>query len=49
MFVQFFMQTKVQELIGLFVKANADDKLKALDVFTNLDVGNATKYKEQLQ
>jgi hypothetical protein len=49
MFVQFFMQTKVQELIGLFVKANADDKLKALDVFTNLDVGNATKYNEQLQ
>nr|WP_253810468.1 DUF4835 family protein [Hydrotalea flava] len=49
MFVQFFMQTKVQELIGLFVKANPDDKLKALDVFTNLDVGNATKYKEQLQ
>jgi hypothetical protein len=49
MFVQFFMQTKVQELIGLFVKANADEKMKALDVFTNLDVGNATKYKEQLQ
>jgi hypothetical protein len=49
MFVQFFMQTKVQELIGLFVKANADEKMKALDVCTNLDVGNATKYKEQLQ
>jgi len=49
MFVQFFMQTKMQELIGLFVKAGIDDKIKAIDLLSNLDVSNASKYKEQLK
>ena len=49
MFVDFFMQTKLIELIGVFKKASADNKAKAVDLLSSLDVSNATKYKEELR
>ncbi len=49
MFVQVFMQNKITELIGLFKKANASDKAKAIDVFSKLDVSNNQRYKDELR
>lgn len=49
MFVQFFMQSKSQELMGVFKKAAPETKQKARDVLSLLDVANASKYKEELK
>jgi hypothetical protein len=49
MFVQVFMQNKITELIGVFKKANASDKAKAIDVFSKLDVANNQRYKDELK
>lgn len=49
MFVQFFMQSKSQELIGVFKKAAPETKQKARDLLSLLDVANASKYKDELK
>jgi len=49
MFVQFFLQNKNTELIGVFKKGEIDDRSKALDVLSILDVANSNKYKQELQ
>ncbi len=46
---QFFMQGKYQELVGIFKKAPAGEKAKALELLSELDVINASKYKEELR
>jgi hypothetical protein len=49
MIQQFFLQSKFAELSGIFKKAKAEDKQKALELLTVLDAANAPKYKEALQ
>ncbi|MFL9485381.1 DUF4835 family protein [Chitinophagaceae bacterium LWZ2-11] len=49
MFVDFFMQTKALELIGLFKKGSFDDKARAVDLLSKLDVSNAQRYKDELR
>jgi hypothetical protein len=49
MILQFFFQSKTQELIEIFSKANPADKAKALDYLKRLDVSSATKYEDQLK
>lgn len=49
MFVQFFMQSKSQEIIGIFKKGTIETKQKAKNILELLDVANASKYKEELQ
>ncbi len=42
--VQFFMVGKVDELIGVFKKASAQEKAKASEILQRLDLKNAAKY-----
>jgi hypothetical protein len=49
MFVQFFMQSKSQEIIGIFKKGTIETKQKAKNILELLDVANASKYKEELK
>jgi len=49
MILQFFFQAKSQELISIFSKASQDEKSKALNYLTRLDVSSANKYQEQLK
>lgn len=49
MFVDFFMQTKLIELIGVFKKASSENKTKAVELLSALDVSNATRYKDELR
>lgn len=49
MFVDFFMQTKSVELIGIFKDGSGDERQKAIDIFSQLDVANASKYKDELK
>jgi hypothetical protein len=49
MIQQFFLQSKFAELSGIFKKAKAEDKQKALELLSVLDAANAPKYKEALQ
>lgn len=49
MILQFFMQGKVQELIGIFKKGSPMEKDKAVMLLGGLDVVNANRYKQELQ
>ena len=49
MVLQFFLQSKTQELIKLFSKAPPLEKAKALEYLQKLDISNASKYKEGLK
>jgi hypothetical protein len=49
MFVQFFMQNKIAELIGIFKLGSMEDKTKAIEILSNLDPSNAGKYNEELK
>jgi len=49
MIVQFLMETKANELIGLFKRGEAADRLKATDLLTQLDVANASRYRQELR
>ncbi len=49
MIQQFFMQGKYQELVGIFKKAPSGEKAKARELLSELDVINASKYKEELR
>jgi len=47
--VQLFMQSKAIELIGIAKNLPFDDKARAIDLFTNLDVPGAQKYRDALK
>ncbi len=49
MFVEFFLQTKYIELVGIFKNGTTNEKLKAVDVLSKLDIANAANYKEDLK
>jgi hypothetical protein len=49
MIQQFFLQSKYAELSGIFKKAKAADRVKAVELLTVLDPTNAPKYKEALK
>ncbi len=49
MILQFFMQSKSSELIGIFKKAPLQDKNKALELLLLLDIPNTSKYKDELK
>jgi len=49
MIIQFFFQGKGSELSNIFKKAQQDEKSKALDYLTRLDITNINKYKQDLQ
>lgn len=49
MILQFFLQGRFQEFVGLFKKGTPEQKQKAGDILSELDVVNATKYKQELR
>ncbi|MDQ2720778.1 MAG: DUF4835 family protein [Bacteroidota bacterium] len=49
MILQFFFQSKTDELIKIFSKATPPDKSRALDFLQRLDVSSSTKYQAQLK
>ena len=49
MFLQFFMQGKVQELVGVFKKGTGEQKAKAVELLSELDIINSTRYKQDLR
>jgi hypothetical protein len=46
MALQFFFQGKSNELVKIFSKANADQKSRAKDLLSRLDITNGAAYKE---
>jgi hypothetical protein len=49
MILQFFMLGKTDELIGIFKKAAFQEKSKAAEILSRLDIRNAAKYKQELK
>jgi hypothetical protein len=49
MMMQFFMQSKSDELIQIFKKATPDEKSRMVELLQKIDVTNAAKYKDQLK
>jgi len=49
MILQFFMQGKTQELIGLFKKGSSEERSKAIELLSVLDIVNSSRYKQELQ
>lgn len=49
MIIQFFFQGKSGELSKIFQKSPPDEKSRALDLLTKLDISNINKYKQDLQ
>jgi uncharacterized protein DUF4835 len=49
MILQFFFQGKAGELSKIFQHSAADEKARALDLLSRLDITNANKYKQDLQ
>ena len=49
MIVQFLMQTKATEFIGVLKKGSSDEKAKAIELLSALDVANSSRYKQELQ
>ena len=49
MIVEFLLQTQLTELIGIFKNATSDEKAKAVEVLSQLDVANASRYKDELR
>jgi hypothetical protein len=43
------MQGKTQELIGLFKKGSSEERNKAIEVLSVLDIVNSSQYKQELQ
>ena len=46
MVMQFFMQGKSNELVKVFSKATAEQKARAKDILTRIDITNTSAYKE---
>jgi hypothetical protein len=49
MVMSFFFQGKANEVSKIFVQADADQKARALDLLTHLDISNLNTYKADLQ
>ncbi|MEI6088021.1 MAG: DUF4835 family protein [Bacteroidota bacterium] len=49
MIVQFFMQGKSQEIIGIFKNAMPQEKARVIEITSEIDIVNAAKYKQELQ
>ncbi len=49
MILQFFMQGKLQEMIGIFKKGTPEQRAKAADILSEIDVINSTRYKQELR
>ena len=49
MILEFFMQGKLQEIVGVFKKATGDQKARAAEILSELDVINASRYKQELR
>ena len=49
MIIQFWFQGKSGELSKIFKKAAPDEKSRALDLLTKMDISNINKYKQDLQ
>ena len=49
MVVDFLLQNKVSELIGIFKNGSSDEKSKAVEILSQLDVSNASRYKDDLR
>jgi hypothetical protein len=49
MILQFFMQGKMQELIALFKKGTLEERSRAIQILSELDVINGPAYKQQLK
>ena len=46
MFMQVFFQGKSNELVKIFSKANADQKIRARELLLKLDISNSAVYKD---
>jgi hypothetical protein len=49
MITQFFLQGKASELINLFSKGTPQEKSKAVEVLSRIDISNANRYKDELK
>ncbi len=49
MILQFLLQGKMQELIGIFKKGTPEQRAKAADILSELDVINSSRYKQELR
>jgi len=49
MILQFFIQSRSDELVGIFKKADPGTKARAREMLAKLDVGNITKYQAELK
>jgi hypothetical protein len=49
MILQFFFQSRSGEVSKVFLKSPPDEKARALDLLTRMDVSNINKYKQDLQ
>ncbi len=49
MIIQFFMQGKSQEIIGIFKNAMPPEKARVIEITSEIDIVNAAKYKQELQ
>ncbi|HOA38889.1 MAG TPA: DUF4835 family protein [Flavihumibacter sp.] len=49
MFVNFFFQSRSQELARMFKKSPPEEKNQALDILSRLDISNANYYKQELK
>lgn len=47
--VQFFLQGRAREMIGVFKKTAPDEKSRALDLLSKMDIANANNYKQELR
>jgi hypothetical protein len=49
MILQFFMQGKSQEIIGIFKNAMPPEKARIIEITSEIDIVNSAKYKQELQ
>jgi hypothetical protein len=49
MIVQFFVQNRAQEFVGIFKNGDPVEKSRAADVLAQVDVANSNNYKSQLR
>lgn len=49
MIMQFFLQNRSDEIIGVFKKADPPTKAKALEILSRIDVANISKYRNELR
>jgi hypothetical protein len=49
MVIPFFFQGRSEELIRIFKKANFQEKQRASELLQRLDIGNASRYKQELK